>query len=81
MIHILPHRKATQSKNQPHLQQSRRTRWTMRWKPAPNAFAITFADRWLAADMTPETPLLKQNQLFRPRFLRRLGVIGEPEGL
>jgi hypothetical protein len=22
-----------------------RTRWTMRWKPALNAFAITFADR------------------------------------
>lgn len=21
-------------------------RWTMRWKPALNAFAITFADRW-----------------------------------
>ena len=28
-----------------------RTRWTMRWKPALNAFAITFADRWPA----PET--------------------------
>jgi len=26
-------------------------RWTMRWKPALNAFAITFADRWPA----PET--------------------------
>ena len=25
-----------------------RTRWTMRWKPALNAFAITFADRWPA---------------------------------
>ncbi len=25
------------------------TRWTMRWKPALNAFAITFADRWPAA--------------------------------
>ncbi|WP_216916777.1 IS256 family transposase [Nocardia noduli] len=23
-----------------------RARWTMRWKPALNAFAITFADRW-----------------------------------
>ncbi|MGW1744001.1 IS256 family transposase, partial [Nocardia sp. NPDC001965] len=23
-----------------------RARWTMRWKPAVNAFAITFADRW-----------------------------------
>jgi hypothetical protein len=22
-----------------------RARWTMRWKPAVNAFAITFADR------------------------------------
>ncbi len=26
------------------------TRWTMRWKPALNAFAITFADRWPAAE-------------------------------
>ncbi|WP_327152634.1 hypothetical protein [Nocardia sp. NBC_01329] len=23
-----------------------RARWTIRWKPAVNAFAITFADRW-----------------------------------
>lgn len=28
-----------------------RARWTVRWKPALNAFAITFADRWPA----PET--------------------------
>ena len=27
-----------------------RTRWAMRWKPALNAFAITFADRWPAAE-------------------------------
>lgn len=27
-----------------------RTRWTVRWKPAFNAFAITFADRWPAAE-------------------------------
>ncbi|MGO1853898.1 MAG: IS256 family transposase [Microbacteriaceae bacterium] len=27
-----------------------RTRWTMRWKPALNAFAITFAERWPAAE-------------------------------
>ena len=26
-----------------------RARWTMRWKPALNAFAITFSDRWPAA--------------------------------
>jgi len=26
------------------------TRWTMRWKPALNAFAITFSDRWPAAE-------------------------------
>lgn len=26
-----------------------RARWTMRWKPALNAFAITFTDRWPAA--------------------------------
>lgn len=25
-------------------------KWTMRWKPALNAFAITFADRWPAAE-------------------------------
>jgi len=24
--------------------------WTMRWKPALNAFASTFADRWPAAE-------------------------------
>jgi transposase-like protein len=27
-----------------------KTRWTMRWKPALNAFAITFADPWPAAE-------------------------------
>ena len=27
-----------------------RTRWTMRWKPVINAFAITFGDRWPAAE-------------------------------
>lgn len=27
-----------------------RARWTMRWTPALNAFAITFADRWPAAE-------------------------------
>ena len=27
-----------------------RVRWTMRWKPARGAFAITFADRWPAAE-------------------------------
>ena len=27
-----------------------RARWTMRWKPALNAFAITFAGRWPAAE-------------------------------
>src|SRR5690625_3228591 len=26
------------------------TRWTVRWKPALNAFAITFAGRWPAAE-------------------------------
>lgn len=29
-----------------------RARWTMRWKPALNAFAITFADRFPAAGTT-----------------------------
>jgi len=27
-----------------------RTRWAMRWKPAINAFAITFGDRFPAAE-------------------------------
>jgi putative transposase len=27
-----------------------RVRWTMRWKPVINAFAITFGDRWPAAE-------------------------------
>lgn len=39
-----------------------RTRWTMRWKAALNAFAITFGDRFPAAETyyvteSPETPL------------------------
>lgn len=37
-----------------------RARWIMRWRPALNAFAVTFADRWPAAETrspkTPETP-------------------------
>ena len=28
-----------------------RTRWTMRWKPVLNAFAVTFGDRWQAAEL------------------------------
>src|SRR3954466_5241813 len=28
-----------------------RTRWTMRWKPVLNAFAVTFGDRWPAAEL------------------------------
>src|ERR1700754_2946537 len=27
-----------------------RARWPMRWKPVLNAFAITFGDRWPAAE-------------------------------
>jgi hypothetical protein len=27
-----------------------RARWTIRWKPVLNAFAITFGDRWPAAE-------------------------------
>jgi transposase-like protein len=27
-----------------------RARWTIRWKPVLNAFAITFSDRWPAAE-------------------------------
>ena len=42
------------------------TRWAMRWKPALNAFAITFADRMPAAedrltDEPPLTPLDRQS--------------------
>jgi putative transposase len=33
-----------------HLTGIGRTPWTMRWKPALNAFAITFADRRPAAE-------------------------------
>jgi hypothetical protein len=47
-------------------------RWTMRWKPALNAFATTFADRWPAAktywSRPPETPFALQTPLgYRPR--------------
>ena len=34
------------------------TRWTMRWKPALNAFAITFADRMPTTDRPPWKPPL-----------------------
>ncbi|ALE85367.1 hypothetical protein XF36_21245 [Pseudonocardia sp. HH130629-09] len=27
-----------------------RARWTIRWKPVINAFAITFSDRWPSAE-------------------------------
>jgi hypothetical protein len=30
-----------------------RARWTMRWKPVIDAFAITFGDRWPAAEIRP----------------------------
>ena len=29
----------------------RAARWTIRWKPVLNAFAITFGDRWPAAEL------------------------------
>src|SRR5690349_16724345 len=29
-----------------------RARWTMRWKPVLNAFAITFGDRWPTASVS-----------------------------
>ena len=32
-----------------------RTRWTMRWKPVIDAFAITFSDRWPGAEPTNRT--------------------------
>jgi len=32
------------------LDRDRRARWAMRWKPALNAFAITFGDRFPAAE-------------------------------
>ena len=40
-------------------------RWAVRWKPALNAFSITFGDRFPAAETyspTPETPLTRQSQ-------------------
>ena len=40
-------------------------RWTMRWKPALNAFAVTFANRMPAAEnsnrRTPEPPFVGQS--------------------
>jgi transposase-like protein len=40
-----------------------RARWAMRWKPALNAFAITFGHRFPAAETyqpnPPETPLAR----------------------
>ena len=43
-----------------------RTRWAMRWKPALNAFAITFGDRFPAAEtyyiQMPETPFVRQTR-------------------
>ena len=54
-----------------------RTRWTMRWKPALNAFAITFSDRFPAAETyqprSPETPLARQPHL-HGRSHRRIAV-------
>ena len=48
---------ATSPLRSEHPAQSRRApkgtgqaRWTMRWKPALNAFAVTFADRMPAAE-------------------------------
>ena len=44
-----------------------RARWMMRWKPALNAFAITFGDRFPAAETylwkPPETPLAPMSAL------------------
>src|SRR4029453_16850898 len=52
-----------------------RARWTMRWKPALNAFAITFSDRWPAAETyrptTPEPPFLLQTPDAESSELRR----------
>src|SRR6201986_2631765 len=43
-----------------------RTRWAMRWKPALNAFAITFPDGFPSAEAyesrPPETPLARQTR-------------------
>jgi putative transposase len=55
-----------------------RTRWTVRWKPALNAFAITFADRWPAAETYQpkmlETPKTLQT---RPIWLE---IVSEEAG-
>ena len=58
-----------------------RTRWTMRWKPALNAFAITFADRFPAAEANDEKtarntvseilPLVGDGAQVAPRSFRR----------
>src|SRR4051794_28550852 len=45
-------------------------RWTMRWKPALNAFATTFADRWPAAETSNEDRQ-KHRSRYRPRQSRR----------
>lgn len=46
----------------------------MRWKPALNAFAVTFADRWPDAQTykwkPPETPLEVQTRPTTPRLHR-----------
>jgi putative transposase len=43
-----------------------RTRWTMRWKPVLNAFAITFGDRWptrrVLLTEPPEPPFKRQTR-------------------
>ena len=68
-----------------------RARWTMRWKPALNAFAITFADRFPAAEdllmetagntvseIDPCSTKVAESASSAPRG--GIGVVGEVDG-
>ena len=46
-----------------------RIRWSARWKPALNAFAITFADRWPSeGNTTMKTPVTHLTRQARHEF-------------
>ena len=66
-----------------------KARWAMRWKPVLNAFAITFGDRFPAAErrllpQMPETPFVRQTPAIRIGSLnsaRSRYVIGPEPGV
>ncbi len=66
-----------------------RARWTMRWKPALNAFAITFADRFPAAETYKKTAGDTVNEtvptcvwsVAQPESLDRLGQVAHRGGV